>query len=306
MIEPIVLVHGGAGDITDPAKIPILLAGVKAAALEGYRKLQETGCVLDAVEYAVRNLEDNENFNAGKGSVINTDGEVEMDASIQCGKTLDCGAVTIVKDVKNCITLARKVMENTEHTILGAEGARRFAIDQGLDLMEPGELVTERRIEDLKRILAKRQEPKCEMGTVGSVAINAKGNLAAATSTGGREGKMPGRCSDTSQIGSGTFADDAIGCVSTTGHGESIMKVCLAYNILENHKAGMSIQDATKKGVNDMTAKVGNTAGAIAISHNGEVGVGFSSNRMSWAYIKGNEVHFGVDQDQHDIETITI
>jgi len=299
-----VLVHGGAGTINDDETAQKLIEGVKTAAREGYSKLMKTGCVLDAVEASVRYLEDNENFNAGKGSVINDAGEVEMDASIMLGADLSAGAVTIVKDVKNPITLARRIMEKTEHVLLGAEGAKTFAIEQGLEMVPPGAMVTKRRLDDMERIKAEKKAARHELGTVGAVAIDSSGRLAAATSTGGREGKMVGRCSDTCVIGSGTYADDALGAVSTTGHGETIMKFCVAYEILKDIEKGKDAQAATSSTLNRMTEKLDNTAGAITISKDGEVGIAFTTRRMSWAYIKGGKLHFGIDHNQHECEDL--
>ncbi|GJQ69062.1 hypothetical protein Trydic_g6226 [Trypoxylus dichotomus] len=302
-MEPILLVHGGAGEIPNDERAQQLLEGVKYAAKEGYKVLKAKSSLLDGVETAVRILEDNDMYNAGKGSVLNLDGEVEMDASIMVGADLSAGAVTIVKDVKNPITLARKVMEKTPHFMLAGEGALRFAKEQGLEIVPPGALVTQAKRERLALIKAKLTEKGSELGTVGAVA-SFNGHVVAATSTGGYEGKMVGRSSDTCVLGSGTYADDDLGAVSTTGHGESIAKFCLAYAILKEIEKGKNAQDATVYGLEKMTAKLKNTAGAITVTPNGEVGIGFSSKRMTWAYQKGDELHFGVNKNEHHIEKV--
>lgn len=303
-MEPILLVHGGAGEIQNDKRAEELLEGVKYAAKEGYKALKaNNNSLLDGIEVAIRILEDNEMYNAGKGSVLNLDGEVEMDASIMVGSDLSAGAVTVVKDVKNPITLARRVMEKTPHFMLAGEGALRFAKEQKLEITPAGALVTEAkrlRLEDIKNKLV---EKKAELGTVGAVAAY-KGHVVAGTSTGGYEGKMVGRSSDTCILGSGTYADDNVGAVSTTGHGESIARFCLAYAILKEIENGKSAQEATSFSLEEMTKRLKNTAGAITITPAGEVGVAFSSNRMTWAYQKGNELHFGVNKNDHRIEKI--
>jgi len=310
-MQPIVLVHGGAGDISG-SRIPAKIAGCKASVKAGYKVLQDSGSVIDAVEAAVRVMEDDEAFNAGYGSVVNLEGEVEMDASIMVGSNLSAGAVTVVKDIANPISLARLVMEKTPHVLLAAHGATKFAIEQGIPILPPGSLVTEHACEALANFKKHGGElteigtdkNKGEVGTVGAVAIDAQGRVAVATSTGGICGKMVGRSSDTSQIGSGTYADDNIGGVSTTGHGETILKFCLAHTIIKAMENGKTAQDATADSVAAMTARLNNTAGAITLSKTGGVGIAFSSKRMAWAYQLGNEMHYGIEQGQHEIEKL--
>ncbi|XP_049826433.1 isoaspartyl peptidase/L-asparaginase isoform X2 [Aethina tumida] len=309
-MEPIVLVHGGAGDIPD-SRIAMKTIGVKTSAKIGYDVLKKGGTVLDAVEAAVRFMEGDEAFNAGYGSVLNLEGEVEMDASIMEGKTLKAGAVTIVKDIANPISLARKVMEKTPHVLLAGAGANKFAKEQGIPTVPPGSLVTRYAIQALHDF-AKTGEVRTEIGaknsgevgTVGAVAIDSQGRLAAATSTGGINGKMVGRSSDTSIIGSGTYADDEVGAVSTTGHGETIAKYCLAHSIIKLMESGKSADEATKEALEKMTARLKNTAGAITISRMGDVGIGFTSNRMSWAYQKGDKIYYGIEHNETHIENV--
>ena len=185
-VEPVILVHGGAGTISDFAKAERVIAGVKEAAKKGYQVLRSGGSVVDAVQAAVELMEDNEVFNAGRGSYLTLDGEVEMDASFMVGSDLSAGAVTVVKDIKNPIALARLVMEKTGHVLLAGEGAKRFAVDQGVKPLEPGALVTPATLEALAKWKLKHGGAPSEMGTVGAVWIYSKGRLAAATSTGGR------------------------------------------------------------------------------------------------------------------------
>ncbi|XP_045478220.1 isoaspartyl peptidase/L-asparaginase-like [Harmonia axyridis] len=310
-MEPILIVHGGAGDIKD-SRVPDKIKGVKIAAKAGYKILKNGGTALDAVETAVRILEDDESMNAGRGSVLNLDGEVEMDASIMDGSTLAAGAVTIVRDIAHPISLARLVMERTPHVLLAGPGANKFAEEQGIPRLLPGSLITPFAKEALKEFKKKGgslteiggKDNPGDVGTVGAVALDSQGHLAAATSTGGINGKMVGRSSDTSLIGSGTYADDEIGGVSTTGHGDSIIKVCMAYAILKNIENGSDPQKATQSVLDKMSAKLNNTAGAITISKTGEIGVGFSSKRMSWAYQKADTIYFGIEQEEVQSEKV--
>jgi len=310
-MEPLMLVHGGAGNIPN-SRVQPKIDGNKRSVEAGYKVLQNGGSALDAVEAAVRVMEDDEAFNAGYGSVLNIDGEVEMDASIMEGSDLRAGAVTIVRDIAHPISLARLVMEKTPHILLAGAGANKFALEQGVPTVPKGSLVSP---------LAKKALAQCkttgdlrcelgdenpgEVGTVGAVAIDKYGNLAAATSTGGLNGKMVGRSSDTSILGSGTYADNNIGAVSTTGHGETIAKYCLAHSILKDMEYNnKSANDATNQILEKMTKRLKNTAGAITLSKTGEVGIGFTSERMSWAYRKGNELHYGVNKGQHEVEKV--
>ncbi|CAH1135580.1 unnamed protein product [Ceutorhynchus assimilis] len=314
-MEPIILVHGGAGDIPD-SRVQPKIDGNKRSVAAGYEILRRGGSALDAVEAAVRVMEDDEAFNAGYGSVLNLEGDVEMDASIMVGSDLRAGAVTVVRDIANPISLARLVMEKTPHILLAGAGANKFANNQGIPTVAPGSLVSpyaRKALEEYKKSKDQRTEigerapdgDPGEVGTVGAVAIDKNGNLAAATSTGGINGKMVGRSSDTSLIGSGTYADDNIGAVSTTGHGETIAKYCLAHAILKDMEYGnRSANDATNTILSGMTRRLNNTAGAITLSKTGAIGIGFTSRRMSWAYRKENEVHYGVNKGQHEIEMI--
>ncbi|KAL1497460.1 hypothetical protein ABEB36_008427 [Hypothenemus hampei] len=301
-MEPIILVHGGAGD-TPLSRIQEKFDGNRKSVEAGYKVLQNGGSALDAVEAAVRVMEDDGIFNAGYGSVLNLEGEVEMDASVMIGSTLEAGAITVVKDIANPISLARLVMEKTPHLLLAGAGANKFAEEQGIPRLSPGQLVTPYARSILEEFKKQKGINTKKIpgggGTVGAVAIDKNGHLAAATSTGGMNGKMVGRSSDTSLIGSGTYADDNIGAVSTTGHGETIARYCLAHAILKTMQyENKSADEATKETLKKMTAKLHNTAGAITISKDGEVGIGFTTDRMSWAYRKGNQYHYGIEPDQ--------
>nr|CAI5839903.1 unnamed protein product [Callosobruchus analis] len=205
---------------------------MKKSVQAGFQVLKAGGSALDAVEAAIRVMEDDEAFNAGYGSVLNTDGEVEMDASVMMGN-LSAGAVSIVRDIQHPISLARLVMEKTPHVMFAGSGANRFAREQGVPTVPPGSLVSEsakRSLEMFKKRQAEHlTENPGDVGTVGAVAIDANGNMVAGTSTGGINGKMVGRVSDTSMIGSGTYCDGDIGAVSTTG--KSLLKSYTAVSI---------------------------------------------------------------------------
>jgi beta-aspartyl-peptidase (threonine type) len=190
-----------------------------------------------------------------------------MDASIHDWCHLELRAVTVVKDIAHPITLARRVMEKTPHFLLAGEGANRFAKEQGFPTVPAGALVSkyaEEALENFKKCEDNRTEIG-EVGTVGAVAIDGKGRLAAATSTGGINGKMVGRSSDTSIVGSGTYADDEVGAVSTTGHGESIARFCLAHAVIYEMRNGSSASAATSKALTGMTQRLHNTAGPLRL-----------------------------------------
>ncbi|XP_028178034.1 probable isoaspartyl peptidase/L-asparaginase GA20639 [Ostrinia furnacalis] len=304
-MKPIIIVHGGAGDIPD-SRVTGKLTGTKAAVIAGHDVLLKGGSALDAVEAAVVSMEKDENFNAGYGSVLNLDGEVEMEASIMDGARLDVGAVTLIKDFLHPISIARKVLSDSPHSLLGGEGAKRFALQKGFETIPPESLISQNAKDALQKFLKHGEFGRTEIGikdeggvgTVGAVAVDANGHVAVATSTGGMSGKAVGRIGDTPQIGSGTYADDNIAGVSTTGHGESILKYCLAHSIVKLIESGVDANTATKKSVLGMTKRLNNTAGAITLSKNGDVGVYFSSNRMSWAYVRDGKIYYGIEHDQ--------
>lgn len=237
------------------------------------------GSALDAVEVAVRHMELDEAFNAGYGSVLTTDGTVEMEASVMDGKSLKAGCVAGLVDVKHPISLARRVMENTPHNFLGFNGAMRFARQQKVVFVPPGSHVTEYAQEALEDWKREKSGPsgsfaKTEIGhskdekgdTVGAVAVDQFGNFAVATSTGGITGKLPGRIGDTPVLGGGTYCDNRFAGVSTTGHGETIMKACLSHDIVKRIEyLGESAQEATEAAVKKMTERFFGTGGAITI-----------------------------------------
>ncbi|XP_018322100.1 isoaspartyl peptidase/L-asparaginase-like [Agrilus planipennis] len=306
-MEPTILVHGGAGKIEE-CMLDGVIQGIKSAALEGYRTLLCTGSVVQAVESAVNVLEDDKHFNAGIGSALTCKGDVEMESSIMVGKDMSAGGVAICKDIAHPISVARLVAEKTNHVILADEGVKQFAASNGVPILASGSLVTEKAKEDLEKFKKTGAEfmVHAKGSTVGAVAIDKDGNIAAATSTGGLTGKMPGRIGDSSQIGGGTYADNAAGGVSCTGFGENIMRFALAHKICRDMEKGKSANTATKSRIEKLKGRLDSTAGAIAISRKGDVGVYFNACSMPWAYVRGDEIHFGVDKGQHEVECIKI
>jgi len=273
-----VLVHGGAG--ADPVEgREELRAGVAAAALAGWRALGGGGRALDAVEAAVRVLEDHPRFNAGRGSVLTSAGTIEMDASIMEGDRLACGAVAAVSRVANPVTLARRVMEDERHVLLVADGAHAFARAVGLPDCDPALLITDR-----QRIRLAKHETDSR-GTVGAVAIDRHGTIAAATSTGGTLGKRPGRVGDSALIGCGTYADSALGGVSCTGAGEAIIRVVLARRTLDR-LAEKDDPHAAARAAVDLLVKEGRgEGGLILVDSRGRVGYAYSTPLMPVAWM---------------------
>ena len=219
---PALIVHGGAG--ADPGSRDELRSGMRDAVGAGWRALAAGGTALDAVETAVRSLEDHPRFNAGRGSVLTSEGTVETDASIMEGDQLRNGAVAAVSGVRNPVTLARRILDDGRHSFFVGPGAAARARALGVPLCDPAELVTDHQRRRLEAIQA---------GTVGAVALDRFGTIAAATSTGGMAGKLPGRVGDSALIGCGTYAESTLGGVSCTGDGEAIIRVALAKRALE-------------------------------------------------------------------------
>ncbi|CAD7090679.1 unnamed protein product [Hermetia illucens] len=312
-IEPILLVHGGAGSIAE-STLPTRFIGVKEAIRRGYELLIKNKSSLDAVEEAVRYLEDDPNFNAGYGSVLTEEGEVEMDAAIMNGYDLSAGCVAVVKDIAHPISLARLVMEKSKSVFLAANGTRKFALEQGVEILPPGALIPDKTRETNEDIEESNIPPRFKIpgydtsnpsvyeyipGTVGAVAIDIYGNISAATSTGGIRGKPHGRVGDSPILGSGTIANNRIAGVSATGDGEYILRFNLAQQILQRIRyEGKSGQEATEDALNAMKEEVGGSAGAITIDHNGEVGIFFISNQMLWGYRQGNLIRYGANKGQ--------
>ena len=274
---PAIIIHGGAGPIKDNS-LPARLNGCKAAALAGWKILQQGGSSLDAAEAAVVVLEDNPLFNAGTGSTLNSLGKVETDAAIMDGASLRAGSVAAVSGIKNPIKLARRVMADGRHVMLACEGALMFAREIGFPEISPESMIVDSQ--------AKKFESK--HGTVGCVAFDAAGKLAVATSTGGIFKKLPGRVGDSPLIGCGTYADDA-GAVSCTGHGEAIIRVVLAKSAVDFMKAGADPQSAAARAVELLESKTGSTGGLIVIDCLGKIGYARNTTHMPVCSITDGE-----------------
>ncbi len=280
---PTILIHGGAGKLI-PELAESRRAGVRQAALRAWEILSRGGSAMEAVEQSVRLLEDDLNFNAGRGACLNRDGEIELDASIMDGRDLAAGAVGAVKQIANPISLARAVLEARRHVLLVGEGARRFAEETGIASCPPDALVTAR--QHARWVERRRAEGEAG-GTVGAVARDRTGHLAAAPSTGGLPVKASGRVGDSALIGCGTYADDRVGAASCTGDGEAIIKLVLAKTALELLLAERDPMAAAKRAIDLLTARTGADVGVILIDPLGQIGHAKNTTQMTCAYILG-------------------
>jgi beta-aspartyl-peptidase (threonine type) len=273
------IVHGGAWDI--PAELQEeCRRGVQRAPECGWSVLEKGGSALDACEQAIIELENEPVFDAGVGSHLNRDGKVQLDAILMNGATLESGAVVAVERIRNPIRLARVILEKSEHVLIAGSGAEQFAIEHGIGLCDPKELITEREA----RLWASLSGTIASFGTVGAVALDMQGNLASGTSTGGTVYKYPGRVGDSALVGCGCYADNLASAVSTTGHGESIMKVVLAKTASDFVAGGKSPQAAADEAIALLTKRTGGRGGLIILDRNGQVGFAFSTRDMAYAY----------------------
>ncbi|CAL9687995.1 unnamed protein product [Knipowitschia caucasica] len=299
----VIVVHGGAWAIPDE-KASASVSGVKVAACEGFSELKKGGCALDAVEAAVKCLEDNTVFNAGHGAVLNSEGEVELDAIIMDGKTLGSGAVSSVKNIANPVSLARAVMEKTNHLLLTSRGANIFAESIGVAKVSTEELVSEferKEWEKHKNYITGVKEDfnaKWSHDTVGAVAVDSSGNVACATSTGGIRNKMVGRVGDSPIVGCGGYADNFSGAVSCTGHGESILKVTLARLILSYMEQGKSVVEASESALKYMGDRVHGAGGAVVVNPSGQWAATFTTERMAWAAVETDTLWYGLNPQE--------
>jgi beta-aspartyl-peptidase (threonine type) len=323
-----IAIHGGAGTITrknmSPAMEKAYREGLEKALKKGYSILEKGGTSLDAVEAAVMEMENNPLFNAAKGAVFTHEGKNELDAAIMSGKDLKAGAIAGVTTLKNPIRTARKVMENSQHVMLVGKGAEEFAKLQGEEIVDPSYFYTETRWNGLQRALkaekvqldhtdsTKKEEPRRtgslifdegkKYGTVGAVALDKDGNLAAATSTGGMTNKRWNRIGDAPIIGAGTYANNATCAISATGHGEYFIRSVVAYDIsaLMEYK-GLSLKDASEEVVMKKLVERGGEGGIIAVDKNGNVSLPFNSEGMYRASIdKTGKVYIGIFKDDTD------
>jgi beta-aspartyl-peptidase (threonine type) len=298
VLKPKIIVHGGAWKIPEDTHADHI-AGTHIAAETGWRILAAGGSAIDAVEETITVMENDPTFDAGVGSVLNRAGGIEMDAIIMDGQTLAMGAVAAVRGITNPIRLARLISKDTDHSLLVGEGARRFAELKGMRLCAEAELTVPREIERFRKL---QQLPDYHLadgftpdrpgpqGTVGAVAIDANGNVAAATSTGGAAYKMPGRVGDSPLVGAGAYADNQTGAASSTGHGESIMRVVLAKTATDAIVRGMSAQQAADYAVKYMFERVGGYGGIILVDYRGELAFSYNTPHMAVAWV-GEEGH---------------
>ncbi len=302
------VIHGGAGVITrgsmTPEKEKEYKAKLEEALLAGYKALQSGKTSLDAVEIAIRMLEDSPLFNAGKGAVFTAEGKNELDASIMDGKTLAAGAVAGLHHVKNPITLARAVMEKSPHVMMVGDGAEKFAKEQNIELVDEKYFWTQPRWDALQKILQEEKDkraatpkpkgmsenfgelPYNKFGTVGAVALDKDGNLAAGTSTGGMTNKKYGRVGDAPIIGAGTYANNESCAISATGWGEFFIRLGVARDIcsLMEYRA-MPIQGAADLVIKQKLQKLGGDGGIIGLDKFGNIAISFNSEGMYRAYI---------------------
>ena len=296
------VVHGGAGTMErgkmSPEREHDYRAGIENALRAGWEILQHGGSSLDATEAAVRTLEDDPLFNAGKGSVFNAAGVNEMDAAIMDGKTLKAGAVANVEHVKNPISLARLVMEKSPHVLMSGPGAEDFAKEHGVELVDAKYFFVQARWDELQKDKAKEKgaagdkkfivAPEKAHGTVGAVALDRSGNLAAATSTGGKSNKLSGRIGDTPIIGGGTYANNATCAVSGTGDGEFFIMATAAHDVSALMEYRRKTVEEASIAVIDKIAKLGGTGGMIAIDNSGKIALPFNTSGMYRGYVDPN------------------
>ena len=292
------VLHGGAGtilrgDMTAEAEAQYR-AKLEEALQVGYGVLSEGGSSLDAVVASIRVLEDSPLFNAGKGAVFTSEGTVELDASIMDGATRQAGAVAGVKRVPHPIELARLIMERSPHVMMVGDGAEAFAQQQGMALVPNDSFYTDRRRAQLERIrqeegasgAAEGEAPDKKHGTVGAVALDQAGNLAAATSTGGMTNKRYGRVGDSPIIGAGTYADNETCAVSATGHGEYFIRGVIAHDIAAMMRyGGLSLQEAADAAIMEKLTEAGGTGGVIALDREGNVAMPFNTPGMYRGYV---------------------
>jgi beta-aspartyl-peptidase (threonine type) len=298
------VLHGGAGTIErskmTPEREREYRVGLERALMAGHEILKRGGSSLDATEAAVRVLEDDPHFNAGKGAVFTSAGTNEMDAAIMDGKTLAAGAVASLKHIKNPISLARLVMEKSGHVMMDGEGAEAFARENGIELVDQKYFYTRERWEALEKIKAAEKSrtgaagkafiitDQDRHGTVGAVALDRNGNLAAATSTGGTTNKRPGRVGDSPVIGAGTYANNSTCAVSATGDGEYFIRATVAHDVstLMEYR-GMPLKEAAQS-VLDKVAKLGGSGGLIAIDRQGNIALPFNTSGMYRGHVDPN------------------
>jgi beta-aspartyl-peptidase (threonine type) len=317
--DPVLVVHGGAWAMPDDM-VEAHIHGVRNALAAGWSVLGRGGAAPDAIEEAVVVMEDDETFDAGRGSFLNRDGRVQMDALIMDGATLRAGGVGCVERVRNPVRAARKILSESPHVYFVAEGAERFAEEHGVEMCRNEELVIAREVERLReyqreaalRGALSRSSGLAQDGndlfaptahdaaishdTVGAVALDRAGNIAAATSTGGTLNKAPGRLGDSSLIGCGCYADNLSAAVSTTGWGEPIMKLVLAKWTADRVLAGNLPEWAAQEAMNYLKQRLNGHGGIIVLNAAGQVGIAHNTPRMAWACKTVHKEESGIER----------
>jgi beta-aspartyl-peptidase (threonine type) len=311
--DPVLVIHGGAWAMPDDM-VDAHLRGVNNALAAGWRVLERGGAALDAVEEAVVIMEDDETFDAGRGSFLNRNGKVQLDALIMDGATLRAGGVGCVERLRNPVRAARKVLSESFHVYFVGEGAEKFAAEHGIALCDNKDLVIPREVERLRRYQAEAARRKSEKlspdgndlfapddmtishDTVGAVALDRDGNIAAATSTGGTLNKAPGRLGDSSLIGCGCYANNESAAVSTTGWGEPIMKLVLAKWTADRIQAGNLPEWSAQEAMNYLKQRLNGHGGIIVLNPEGHIGIAHNTPRMAWAYKTVKKQEAGVER----------
>jgi L-asparaginase / beta-aspartyl-peptidase len=319
MTDPVLVVHGGAWAMPDDM-VEAHIRGVTNALAAGWRVLERGGAALDAVEEAVVIMEDDETFDAGRGSFLNREGKVQLDSLIMDGATLRAGGVGCVERLRNPVRAARKILSESPHVYFVGEGAEKFAAEHGVPLCKNEDLIIPREVERLKKYQAevarRAAEPPGSIAhgndlfaptahdatishdTVGAVALDHDGNIAAATSTGGTLNKAPGRLGDSSLIGCGCYADNLSAAASTTGWGEPIMKLVLAKWTADRIAAGNLPEWSAQEAMNYLEQRVNGHGGIIVLNREGHIGIAHNTPRMAWGVktVKKEEVGVGRSQ----------
>ena len=278
-VKPVIIIHGGAKTISED-KIAANQAGCLAAVEAGWTVLSEGGSAAAAVETAIRVLESDQTFNAGFGSTLNSEGEVEVDAAMMEGATLSWGGVAAVQGVRHPISAARRIMEEKPRLLVARSG-ERFALEHGLEMCAKEDLISEEQQQEWEEEAEVLDRPN----TVGCVALDVNGNLVAGTSTGGTTGQPQGRVGDTALVGCGLYADNRLGACSTTGDGESIIPVVLAKTAIDALAGERHPNEAAQHAIDTLIDRVTGEAGCILIDRLGRIGWAYNSDDMAVAYM---------------------
>jgi beta-aspartyl-peptidase (threonine type) len=305
--NPVLVIHGGAWAMPDDM-VDAHIRGVTNALAAGWRVLERGGSALDAVEEAVVIMEDDETFDAGRGSFLNRDGKVQLDALIMDGATLRAGGVGCVERLRNPVRAARKILSDSPHVYFVGPGAEKFAAEHGTPLCDNKDLIIPREVERLRAYQAEAAQHGNDLfapssddmtishDTVGAVALDRNGNIAAATSTGGTLNKAPGRLGDSSLIGCGCYANNESAAVSTTGWGEPIMKLVLAKWTADRISAGNLPEWSAQEAMNYLKQRLDGHGGIIVLNPEGHIGIAHNTPRMAWAYKTIHKQEAGIER----------